>query len=262
MPVDMKYVSSEVSDGVAVVTLNRPEKRNAVSLAMWMQLAETFHSLAKRSDARVAILVGEGDHFCAGADISEFGTVRSDLQSVKEYDSATEAATLAIRDWPGPTVAAISGYAMGGGCGLALACDFRVADSTAKVGISAARLGIVYSVLDTELLYRQVGLASAKRILFSGKPLQFEECVRIGLVDLPASDRALLEARRLAKTLVDNAPLTIAGSKVILEAIAGGTSAARHDEIDRLIANAYASNDYREGRAAFLEKRLPQFQGC
>src|ERR1700737_5365907 len=143
MCVDAKFVSSEVSDGVAIVRLNRPEKRNAVSLAMWRQLAETFRSLAGRPDAGVAILVGAGDHFCAGADISEFGSVRSSPQSVREYDSATEAATLAIRDWPGPTVAAISGYAMGGGCGLALACDFRVADSTAKVGISAARLGIV-----------------------------------------------------------------------------------------------------------------------
>jgi len=262
MSVDTKYVSSEVDDGVAVVRLNLPEKRTAVSLVMWRQLAETFRSLAERPDARVAILVGAGDHFCAGADISEFGSVRSDPQSVREYDNATEAATLAIRDWPGPTVAAISGYAMGGGCGLALACDFRVADSTAKIGISAARLGIVYSLLDTELLYRQVGLASAKRILFSGEPLQFEECVRIGLVDLPASDRALLEAKRLAKKLVGNAPLTIAGSKVILEAIAGGTSAARHDEIGQLIANAYSSKDYGEGRAAFMAKRPPHFQGC
>jgi len=261
MSVDTKYVLSEVRDEVAVVTLNRPEKRNAVSLAMWRQLAETFHSLAKQPDARVAILVGAGDHFCAGADISEFGSVRSDPQSVQEYDNATEAATLAIRDWPGPTVAAISGYAMGGGCGLALACDFRVADPTAKIGISAARLGIVYSLLDSELLYRQVGLASAKRILFSGEPLQFKECVRIGLVDLPASDRALLEAQRLAKKLVGNAPLTIAGSKVILEAIAGGTSSVLRDEINRLITGAYASKDYKEGRAAFMAKRSPHFQG-
>jgi enoyl-CoA hydratase/carnithine racemase len=262
MPADAQHVLTEVTDSIAVVTLNTPQKRNAVSLAMWKELAETFRSLADRKDVRVAILVGHGEHFCAGADISEFEKVRSTPQSARAYDRATEAATLAIRDWRGPTIAAVSGYAMGGGCGLALACDFRVADPSARFGISAARLGIVYSLLDTELLYRQVGLSSAKRILFSGRPLPFDECVRIGLVDVVAPDNALAESLKLARGLVENAPLTIAGSKFILEAIANGTSKSRGEEIDRLIANAYSSNDYAEGRAAFLAKRPPRFEGA
>jgi len=255
------HILTEITDGIAVVTLNNPRKRNAVGLAMWKGLTTTFQSLSDRKDVRVAILVGMGDHFCSGADISEFEKVRSTPSSVLAYDHATEAATLAIRDWRGPTIAAISGYGLGGGCGLALACDFRVADPTAKIGISAARLGIVYSLLDTELLHRQVGLAGAKRILFSGRPLSFDECVRIGLIDIVAQDNALVEAKKLAQTFVENAPLTIAGSKFILETISSGTSQDRVKDIDRIIAGAYASHDYAEGRTAFLAKRPPRFEG-
>lgn len=261
MSADTPYVTSDVSHGIAVVSLRRPEKRNALNLAMWRKLAETFEQLDARSDVRAVILHGAGGHFCAGADISEFDEVRADEHSAKEYDRITEKATLAISQWRGPTIAAISGYAIGGGCGVALACDFRVADETARIGITAARLGIVYSLLDTRLLYRQVGLAGAKRVLFAAEHLSAEEAFRVGLVDFPLAKDALAAATQFAGKLVANAPLTVAGSKQMLNTIAEGTSDARREELEQLVAGAYQSQDYREGRAAFAQKRRPGFRG-
>lgn len=247
--------------GVAVVTLNRPAKRNAVSLAMWRELSRLFQELGGRAEVRAVILTGAGGHFCAGADISEFATVRADAEMGRAYEAAADAATLAIRDCPRPTIAAISGYAMGGGCGLALACDFRVADRSARMGIPAARLGIVYGPLDCSLLLRQVGLANAKKVLYSGRAFDIDACAAMGLVDMIAADGALDGAQAMAAELSANAPLSIAGAKLVLEALAAGTAEARAAEIDACIARAMDSADYREGARAFVEKRQPQFSG-
>jgi enoyl-CoA hydratase/carnithine racemase len=248
-------------EGVALVTLNRPEKRNAVSLDMWQALGCLFVGLNARDDVRVIILTGAGGNFCAGADISEFSRVRYDVESGRTYEAAGEAATLALRDCRRPTIAAISGYAIGGGCGLALACDFRIADRTARMGITAARLGIVYGTLDCELLYRQVGLSNAKRVLFSAQNFSIDDCVAMGLVDIVATDAALVAARAYAAMIAANAPLSVAGSKLILEAIAGRATEARKQQIDGVIDQAMTSADYREGAQAFAEKRRPNFVG-
>ena len=227
---------------VATVTLNRPSKRNAMSLAMWRRFADIFSGFDGSGDIRAVILTGAGGHFCAGADISEFATVRADAAMGKVYEEAADGATRALRDCPLPTVAAISGYAMGGGCGLALACDFRFGDSTTQMGIPAARLGIVYGPLDCALLLRQVGLANAKRVLFD-------------------QGSALDAARAYAADLSSNAPLSIAGAKLVLGALASGTADAREAEIEGVIAQAMDSADYREGAQAFTEKRAPRFIG-
>jgi enoyl-CoA hydratase/carnithine racemase len=247
--------------GVAIVTLNRPEKRNAVSLAMWRALGRLFTELDGREDVRAIILTGAGDNFCAGADISEFSKVRFDVESGRSYEAAGKAATLAIRDCRKPTIAAISGYAIGGGCGLALACDFRIADRAARMGITAARLGIVYGTLDCDLLYRQVGLSNAKRVLFSAQHFAIDDCLVMGLVDMVATDTALAGAKAYAATIAANAPLSVAGSKLILEAIAARAAEARKPDIDKVIEDAMTSADYREGAQAFVEKRKPNFAG-
>lgn len=253
-------VSTE-RDGVVVVTLNRPAKRNAVTLAMWRRLHEIFQELAGRPDIRAVILTGAGGNFCAGADISEFPTVRADAEMGRAYEAATEAATLAIRDFPRPTIAAVSGYGVGGGCGLALACDFRVGDATTRMGIPAARLGIVYGTLDCGLLLRQVGLARAKRVLYSGRRFDIAECIEMRLVDVAATGDALVEARSLAAEFAANAPLSLAGSKLVLEALASGSAEARGAEIAATIDRAMDSADYHEGARAFIEKRSPVFTG-
>jgi enoyl-CoA hydratase/carnithine racemase len=247
--------------GVATITLNRARKRNAVSLAMWRQLAELVPELARRRDVRVLILTGAGGHFCAGADISEFPTVRADAESGRLYEAANEAATLALRDCAKPTIAAVSGYGMGGGCTLAMACDLRVGDATTQMGVPAARLGVVYGELDCALLLRQLGLANAKRVLLTGRAFQAGECRAMGLIDMVAAGPALAEARALAEEIAINAPLSLAGSKLLLEALAGGAIGSRRAEIAALIEGAMNSADYREGARAFLEKRKPVFEG-
>jgi len=253
-------VAAEKS-GVATVTLNRPGKRNAVSLAMWRRLGEVFAELEASKDVRVLILTGAGGHFCAGADISEFPTLRADSKSGRIYEAANEAASIALRDCSKPTIAAISGYGMGGGCALALACDLRVGDATTRMGIPAARLGVVYGELDCALLYRQVGLANAKRILYSGRHFGAKDCAAMGLLDIVATGTALEGAHALADELAGNAPLSLAGSKLVLEALVAATTGSRHAEISAVIEDAMNSADYREGARAFLEKRKPAFTG-
>lgn len=252
----------EVDDaGVAVVTLNRPAKRNVVSLAMWRGLAEIYSGFARRSDVRVAILTGAGGHFCGGADISEFSKVRNTVEDTRIYSEAGEAATRAIIDLPQPTIAAISGYGVGGGCGLALACDFRVGDATTQMGIPAARLSIVYDTLDSSLLLRAVGLANAKLVLFSGRYFPLEDCRAMGLIDVVSQSSALDGAHALAREFSTRAPLSQRGAKVVLEALARSEVARRAAEIAAVQEAAVNSEDYREARQAFLEKRTPVFKG-
>jgi enoyl-CoA hydratase/carnithine racemase len=246
--------------GVATVTLNRPRVRNAIKLAMWRELASLFSELSAADDVRAVILSGSGGHFSAGADISEFSRLRADAESGRRYEECAEAAILAVRDCRKPTIAAIPGYGLGGGCSLAMACDLRVGDFTTRMGIPAARLGIVYSALECELLYRQVGLANAKRVLYCGRPFTSEECAALRLVDVVGPD-AMAQARALAEEIAQNAPLSLAGHKLVLEAVATGSANSREAEISAHIDRAMASADYREATHAFMEKRKPAFTG-
>jgi enoyl-CoA hydratase/carnithine racemase len=247
--------------GIAEVTLNRPEKRNAVSLAMWRGLADVYRGFAGRSDVRVVILAGAGDNFCAGADISEFSKVRNSVEDARVYGLAGRDATQAIIDLPQPTIAAVHGYGVGGGCGLALACDLRVGDATTQMGIPAARLSIVYGTLDCGLLLRAVGLANAKLVLYSGRYFPVSDCRAMSLIDVLSEPGALAGAQDLAKELSARAPLSQRGAKLVLEALARGEAEKRHSEIAAIQEAAVNSEDYRAARQAFLEKRTPVFKG-
>ena len=247
--------------GIAVVTLNRPEKRNAVSLSMWRALGEIYTGLGKRGDVRVVILAGAGGNFCGGADISEFSKVRNSVSDARIYSEAGDAATHAIMNLPQPTIAAITGYGVGGGCGLALACDLRVGDATTQMGIPAARLSIVYNTLDCGLLLRAVGLANAKLVLYSGRYFPLADCRAMGLINQVSETDALAGAHTLAQELATRAPLSQRGAKVVLEALARGEAEQRAAEIAAVQEAAVNSEDYRAARQAFLEKRQPVFTG-
>jgi enoyl-CoA hydratase/carnithine racemase len=247
--------------GIAVVTLNRPEKRNAVSLAMWRELGDMYSGFAKRNDIRVVILTGAGGNFCGGADISEFSKVRNSVEDARVYGDAGTAATEAIINLPQPTIAAVNGYGVGGGCGLALACDIRVGDATTQMGIPAARLSIVYSALDCSLLLRSVGLANAKLVLYSGRYFPLDDCRDMGLIDVVSEQGALVGAQALAQELAMRAPLSQRGAKVVLEALARDELDKRLAEIAAVQEAAVNSEDYRAARQAFLEKRQPVFTG-
>jgi len=247
--------------GIVVVTLNRPAKRNAISFAMWRRLGELFTDFAHRPKLRAVIMTGAGGHFSAGADISEFPAMRSNPEAAQLYSEAGHGATLAIRDLPQPTIAAAHGYCVGGGCGLALACDLRVGDATTEMGIPAAKRGIVYDVLDTENLLRTVGLPTAKLVLYSGDIFPMPRCREMGLLDIVIEDGALAGALALARRLTDCAPLSQRGSKLTLEAIARGEAEMRRPEILAAQELAARSEDHREATHSFLEKRRPVFRG-
>ncbi len=247
--------------GIVTVTLNKPEKRNAMSYAMWRGLGDIYTALGKRTDVRAVILTGTGGNFCAGADISEFAKVRNTEAAAKIYNEAGEFATHAIINLPQPTIAAVHGYGVGGGCGLALACDLRIGDATTQMGIPAARLSIVYSTLDCDLLLRAVGLANAKLVLYSGRYFKLPDCQAMGLVDIVSADGALVGAQALAVELAGRAPLSQRGAKVVLEALAHGEADQREAEIAAVQAAAVNSQDYHEAAKAFLEKRTPVFTG-
>ncbi|WP_188052188.1 enoyl-CoA hydratase-related protein [Aureimonas fodinaquatilis] len=247
--------------GVALVTIERPEKRNAMALSMWTALRDIFLDLGQRSDLRCIILTGKGDHFCAGADISEFDKVRADSAAGLKYDRINDETTLAIRDCPKPVIAAVSGFTVGGGLGLALACDFRVAHSSLRAGIPAGRLGLVYSVLDCSLLVERLGLTAAKEVLLTGAIVDLDNARRLGLTDRVTEGNVVEAAHELAAEIARNAPLSLAGNKAILNALANGTAKDRAGELENLIARAFDSDDYREGQRAFAERRPAVFCG-
>lgn len=249
------------TEGVGTVTIDRPAKRNALSLAMWRRLGTTFTALGKNPSARVVILTGAGGHFCAGADISEFSKVRNTPEAGAIYEAAVEAALHAIRDCPKPTIAAVTGFGLGGGCGIALACDLRAGDDTTRMGIPAAKLGNVYGALECELLLRAVGLANAKLVLYAGRQFPIGECLHMGLVNSTGTGDALGTARLLAHELAANAPISLKGAKVILEALERSEADTRKREIDAVIHEALSSEDYAEAAKAFVAKRKPVFRG-
>lgn len=247
-------------DGVAVVTISHPERRNACTQSMWEGLGVAFTELPRDPKARAIILTGAGDCFCAGADISEFATARNNSVAAAEYSRHVDAAETAIHGAPLPVIAAIKGPAIGGGCGLAVACDFRLGDGTTRMGIPAARLSVVYSLKETQVLAEVVGAKNAKRILFSGDYFDAEASVGLGLLD-DIVDDPLAAALAYASHIAERAPMSVMGAKLAINAIAAGDPASVRDEYEALRGRAADSKDYAEGQRAFMEKRKPVFEG-
>jgi enoyl-CoA hydratase/carnithine racemase len=248
------------ASGVVTVTLSRPQKRNAVSLAMWKELGPLYRELGADPLVRAVILTGAGSHFCAGADITEFASVRSTPDDIASYEVACDGATAAIRDCPKPTIAAVSGFGVGGGCGLALACDLRVGDATTRMGIPAAKRGVVYGALDTGLLLRAVGLSAAKLILYSARLLPVADCLRLGLLNEVAEGPALPAAEALAAEIAANAPISVAGAKQVLEMLAAGGEAAHAAEIHAIVEHAATSEDSARPASPSSRSARPSFE--
>ncbi len=253
-------VRVSVDGPIAEVIIDRPERKNALSLGMWREITGAFRTLGETADVRSIILRGAGSDFCAGADISEFSKTRHTVAQVHEYDRAVDDCCDAIAEAPKPVIAAIRGYCFGGGCGVALACDFRVSATGATFSIPAARLGIIYGLRETQNLLALVGLSRAKRILYTAERFGADAAHSFGLVDEVVSD-PVKAARELAGVLAANAPLTIAGSKSILTDLSMGLGKLDEAKTLKLVEIASQSEDHREARAAFLDKRQPEFKG-
>jgi len=245
----------EIADGVATLWLDRPDKRNAVTYAMWLGIAEVCRGLADDPAVRVLVVRGVGEHFCAGGDIAGLGAV-----SMADYRAANDAADAALAEFPKPSVAVITGACVGGGTEIAVACDLRLADTTARFGITPAKLGIVYPLGATERVVRLIGASATKQLLLSAELIDAERAVRVGLVDeLHAPDALAARAAELIDVLAhQRSLLTQMASKAIVAALeAGDGSAAAVDAAwQRELA---ASPDPAEGQAAFLERRAPVF---
>ncbi|MFF4340228.1 enoyl-CoA hydratase/isomerase family protein [Kitasatospora sp. NPDC001540] len=241
---------------VATLLLERPERRNAVTAAMWRALPEVLAALAERPDVRVLVLTGAGGAFSAGADIAELAGVYADPASADAYHAANVAAEQALAAFPRPTLAVVRGACVGGGCQLALACDLRLAAADARLGITPAKLGVVYPAVPTLRLAALVGPARAKYLLFSGELLPAERAGRLGLLDevLPPAELDA-RAREFAAMLARRSPQTIGAVKAVLS-VDPADAAAALAPWERASRTA---PDVREGLAAFLERREPRF---
>ena len=256
-------IQVEQRDRVATVVFNRPRMRNAISFAMWGEIAEVTERLAKDDAVRAIVYRGAGrEAFASGADISEFEQQRKDAASARAYGQRTEAAYQAIRGCPKPTVAMIHGYCMGGAMGVAMACDLRFAARGSRYGIPAARLSVIYGLDAVHQLVELVGPAYAKDILFSARTLDDDEALRIGFLQrlLPADELEAHTYGYLAR-VADNAPLSIRGTKLQVQAIFEGVTDAHRARLRELSLEASVSADHREGTRAFMEKRAPRFEG-
>jgi enoyl-CoA hydratase/carnithine racemase len=246
--------------GVATVTLDRPERRNALTLAMWQGLADLFDGFRQDESLRGVILTGAGGTFSAGADIIEFAQTRASKEQGIAYEVAVDAAGDAIAGLGRPVAAVVRGHCYGGACNLAMACDFRFLAPDARMAIPAAKLSIVYGVKGTARLLALVGLAQAKRVFFSGQPFDAQEALRIGFAEWVVED-PLAAAQAYLDDLAKVAPLSIAGSKAILNDLAHAQTSFDADGAHEVIMRALNSQDYAEGRTAFAQKRPPRFEG-
>jgi enoyl-CoA hydratase/carnithine racemase len=244
---------------VATLVIDRPEKRNAISQAMWRQFPALIADIERDPDIRVVIVTGRGDCFAAGADIGEFETAYETRDSAAAYLADMEAAQTAIMRCAKPTIAMIRGPCIGAGCGIALSCDIRHADPTARFGITPAKLGMIYTLADSKRLSDAVGFAAAHEILLSGALIDAIEAERIGLINRIVPVDALEPTTRgLANRIAANAPTSLRGIKTILAMIRDG-AVAEMDASRALFLDTLETDDFAEGVAAFRDKRPPRY---
>lgn len=242
--------------GVATLWLNRPEKRNAVDYAMWLELAALATELGTDPSVRVLVVRGVGDHFCAGGDISGLGDL-----PFEEYTRANELADRALAEFPKPSIAFIRGACIGGGAEIAIACDLRLADASARFGITPARLGIIYPGFAVARAVQLIGESAAKHLLFTAEIIDADRALRVGLIDeLLATEAAETRLAELVRVMsVERSLLTQMASKEMVDSVLAHGHVT--DEVQaRWEAALATSPDAAEGIAAFAERRTPTFQ--
>lgn len=245
------------------MTFDHPERRNAVTQDMWLQIGEILEDFAKDEALRVVVLTGTGDRaFVSGADISQFGANRRNAAEVAESNRLTNAARQALASFPKPTLAMIQGYCLGGGLAIALMCDLRFAAEGSTFGIPAARLGVGYAAPSVDLLQALVGPAYTREILFTGRRFTGEEALRMGLINrlLPSPELAP-QVQEYAAMIGANAPLTIRAAKLASTELLKDDTTRDLALVQSAVEACFNSTDYQEGRTAFMEKRPPAFTG-
>jgi len=265
---DMAYkagterVKTWLDGQVLHIRFNNPEKHNALSVDMWEAVPPLLDKAARDDNVRMVVLSGEGGKsFVSGADISQFEDMRAAKEAVKKYEAMAEAALQGIYEFEKPTVACIQGYCIGGGVNVAICCDIRIASSNSTFAIPAAKLGLGYRYSAMKNLTDLVGPGHAKDIFFTARRLDAAEALRIGLINRVAdADKLDALLAEYTTAICQNAPLTIkAGKRIIRDVLKTGD--ADMDLARKLILDCFESDDYAEGRRAFMEKRKPVFKG-
>lgn len=258
-----QQVRAEINGAVACLILDRPERKNALSFEMWKEVAARIREFGANRALRVVVLRGAGKlPFCSGADISEFETVRANAEGARAYEEANVVAFDTIAACPLPTIAMIRSFCMGGGMGLAAACDLRVASESAEFAIPPGRLGLAYPPSAIRYIVAAIGAANAKELLYTARRVKAAEAEKLGLINRLVPEDALeSEVEKLAQAIAENAPLSLKAGKLAINHAAGYPFAADMMAVKEAADRCFDSADYREGRSAFLKKRKAQFQG-
>ena len=254
-----RLIHVEREDAVALVTIDRPEAMNALDVATLTELRDGLRELAGDESARAVIVTGAGEKaFVAGADIKYMSGL--DVDQAKEWGALGHEAGRLLETMPKPTIAAINGFALGGGCELALACDIRYAATSAKLGQPEVNLGIIPGWGGTQRLARVCGLGVAKELIFTGRIVGADEALRIGLVNA-VHDPVLDKAREVAALLASKSPIALRLMKELANRALGGDHAENLAAEGETFGEIFSSEDAKEGMTAFVEKREPRFVG-
>lgn len=248
---------------VGHLIFNNPAKHNAVSLDMWDAGERILDDFERDEGVRVVVLSGAGGKaFVSGADISKFESERASMEAVLHYNARIRTVYARLETFPKPTIAMIHGYCLGGGLNLAVCCDLRFCSDTAQFGMPAARLALGYPFHAIRRLINAVGVGAAKDLMFSARRIDAQEALRIGLVQkvLPVAELESFVAN-YAATVAANAPLTVAAMKFISGEVLKDPGERDLARCDEMVSACFASEDYKEGRRAFMEKRKPAFKG-
>lgn len=247
------------SPHIGFIKFNTPVKRNALSLEMWQDLPALLAKFSDNPKLRVLIVSGADGHFSAGGDISEFEALFSTPEAAMEFGETIDAAFDVLVNFRVPTIAQVRGGAVGGGCGLALACDVRMGDETAFFAITPAKLGIIYPFPEIARLVTTVGIAMAKDMLFSARIIEDKEAYKIGLLNqLLEAERLEEEVLNYARSIAEKSPNSQTVTKHILAYIEAGNTQAS-EQINAETKKAFLSDDFKEGYRSFLEKRKAEF---
>ena len=262
-PLATTKMIAEKDGPIGRLMFNNPARHNAVSLEMWEAVTQIMDDFEQDDAVRVIVVSGAGGRaFVSGADISEFKEKRASEEAVAAYGEISEGARRRIQDTPKPTIAMIAGYCIGGGVGTALACDLRIAAEGSRFGIPAAKLGLGYAYDGIKKLIDLVGPACAREIFYTARQFSAEEALRMGLINqvVPA-DQLEGYVKDYCQMIAANAPLTVRSVKVIVREAMKDASERDLALCKRLVDDCFSSEDYAEGRTAFMEKRKPVFKG-